>query len=180
MHYRAAENPDGHSRRRSRLLPAICAAVLVISAMTAPLSAHAAVSSLTQALHIQAAYDVSPSVDLACGGLRAKGVGTADGTPIGPSTWADNECASLVARLGKVVINGNLVIAGTHGTLNIAYTATAPLPITLTIHPSGTFTITSGTGDFAGATGYGTVTAKGSLIPPGPATAQLSGSITLP
>ena len=157
------------------------AAVLAACAFAGGIGSAGAIEAptSTQALAIQAAYDVKPALNLACGGLRAMGAGTATGTPVGPSTWADTECASLIAQLGKVVINGNLVIAGARGTLFMSYSAVAPLPVTLTIHPVGTFTVTGGTGDFVGATGHGTVRAVGSLLPPGAATAQLVGTVTV-
>jgi hypothetical protein len=169
---------EGRRHVRASIRVACVALACALAASGASASAVEPQTS-SQTLLIRAAYNVAPALNLGCGGLRARGTGTAIGSPVGPSTWSDNECASLIAQLGKVVINGAVVITGAHGTLNISYSAKAPLPITLTIHPAGTFTITGGTGEFAGATGHGTVVASGSLLPPGPAVAQLDGVIYL-
>lgn len=161
-----------------KLTLALAAAALVAATSAASAADHGAGARLS----VSAAYDATPVPDASCGGFRVTGIGTASGTQLGEhGTWHDEECASLTALPGSVVIHGNLVLGASDGDeIFISYDVTSPDPdASGAIHPSGTFTVTGGTGHFEGASGEGTLDASGSVVNPA-TTAKLEGAIRLP
>lgn len=97
--------------------------------------------------------------------------GTGVALHLGKVTWTATEVANFCvepANPGFATASGQLVVTAANGdqlTASGLSTVRADFAgSTLTI--TGTFTITGGTGRFAGATGGGTITGSGSLLAP--------------
>jgi hypothetical protein len=99
--------------------------------------------------------------------------GPATGTHLGgKASWVDDECVEFTGHLV-----GHGVFTATNGDqIFVDYQATTPPPDP-EIHARGTFTITGGTGHFAGATGGGALAVDG--IPGGAELVQFDGTISL-
>ncbi|MEU2065082.1 hypothetical protein [Streptomyces sp. NPDC013455] len=115
-----------------------------------------------------------------CGGFDVTAQGTAAGAPLGgKGTWQDEETACTRTLPGKYDINGTAVVVDTDGDrLTLAYHLTAPLSEDPVVHPSGTFQVTGGTGDYANATGSGTMNAVVNLKDTSHVSARLHGSLS--
>jgi hypothetical protein len=106
--------------------------------------------------------------------------GTALGTHIGTGGWADSETLNPCSEFFPLVhVVGNGVFTAANGdTLLIHYDMLTPFPdATGQIHPRGTFTITGGTGRFAGASGGGAIAVDGTAG--GAETAVFDGTIVV-
>ena len=117
-------------------------------------------------LHIHIEYKATLLPDVACHGLHATSAGTASGTPAISGRWADAECIDLLAAPGSITVrDGTFAVTTSSGALFGTYHATAGLPdLHLMAHPVGQFTIVGGSGDFAGSTGSGTISAAVNMI----------------
>jgi hypothetical protein len=104
--------------------------------------------------------------------------GTALGTHVGTATWSDAE--TLDPCSGPLVhVVGNGVLTAANGDqLLIHYDMMTPPPdANRQVHPRGTFTITDGTGRFAGASGEGHIAVDGTAG--GAETGVFDGTIVL-
>lgn len=130
------------------------------------------------AFKVHAAYDAVATPDAVCGGLRVVAAGSASGTELGNGQWHDRECAAFTAD--GIEIAGALTLTAANGDeLFVSYAAVSPFPdASGAIHPTGTFTITGGTGRFASAAGGGTLAADANVADPA-TTAVLDGTIDL-
>ena len=137
-----------------------------------------AIGATSAPISIDVVYQARPTPDAPCGGFRVTGAGIASGPPVGTAAWSDHECASLLARPGKVTITGEFVMATAGGDqLSGSYVAVADPPeADGTIRPRGTFTVTGGTGRFSGSTGGGEISAVANVLRP-EAVAHLEGSL---
>lgn len=170
------------SARHVRL--ARTAAVAVGATIVVACTANTAYADGTSAqnLDITAHYaaTITPTADTAaCGGFAVSASGTAAGRPIGPyGTWQDQETVCTLTTPGEYDITGTAVIGGNDGDrVFVGYHVTAPLagPGVTTIYPAGTFWVNGGTGDYAGATGGGTISAVVNLLDTAHTTATLEG-----
>lgn len=105
--------------------------------------------------------------------------GTALGTHVGTALWSDSETLDPCSQAPNVHVVGDGVLTAASGDeLVIHYDMTTPFPdANLQIHPRGTFTITGGTGRFAGASGGGLIAVDGTAG--GAETGVFDGTIVL-
>lgn len=139
-------------------------------------------AALAGPLDLQLDYKAGAAPDLNCKGLKANGNGTVTGNvfPAG-AAWHDDECLDILTQLGTFGISGTGTATAANGDgLSFTYRATSPLPdLSLSLRPTGTFTVTGGTGAFAGATGGGTLTATVTLLTQR-VTGRVAGTLDLP
>ncbi|CAM5265163.1 hypothetical protein STANM309S_00016 [Streptomyces tanashiensis] len=92
-----------------------------------------------------------------CNGYKVVGSGTVTGNRItGGGTWTQKEDACTATVPGKLDINGTVTIKEADGDqLFFTYHLSAPLTADTMVYPTGTFTITGGTGSFDEAVGGG-------------------------
>ena len=134
-------------------------------------------------LHFRAAFVATTAgFDPSCGLLVVVTGGAAQGTHIGTGTWSDHECVDPFSLFPQVhVVGVGTATAANGDQLVVDYDATAdpPDPITMVIHPRGTFTVDpdASTGRFAGATGGGSLAVDG--FAGGSETAVFDGTIVL-
>ncbi|KUM92559.1 hypothetical protein AQI88_30735 [Streptomyces cellostaticus] len=145
-------------------------------------SAHAA-DHHGRHVHINANFAATVVVDpdsLTCGGFDVTAQGTATGSPIGAKgTWQDQETACTLPLPGHYDINGTAIIGARDGDqISLGYHLTAPLTDGTTVYPSGTFWIKGGTGEYAHASGGGTMNAVVNLLDTAHVSATLDGSIS--
>lgn len=164
--------------RSARVTGASIAALLMAGS-----TASAAYADDRQDVDITANYAAAIIPDpstLTCGGFDVSANGTASGSPIGTNgTWQDYETVCALTLPGQYDINGTAVIGASDGDqISIGYHVTAPVSEGSTIYPSGTFWINGGTGEYAHATGGGTVSAVVNLLDTSHVSATLIGSIT--
>ena len=172
-----------HSRARSALRSTLAA--LTVTAATALLAcsdpvpplgpthadARSAAQSPARPFRLTAEGNANPDFSQGpCNVLNTES-GTGVALHLGRVTWTATEVANFCvdpANPGLGLATGQLVVTAANGdrlTANGQSTVQADFAGgTLTI--TGTFTITGGTGRFAGATGGGTITGGGSLLPP--------------
>ena len=115
----------------------------------------------TTSLEMYARYQATMTPDPSCTMLLVDSKGHVSGTPA-DGTWTDHECVNEVAHPGVLTIDGNATIdEGNENKMFIRYHATASIVPSLParLRPSGTFTVTGGTGRYARAIGGGSVTA---------------------
>ncbi|CAL9630166.1 hypothetical protein SUDANB176_06061 [Streptomyces sp. enrichment culture] len=113
-----------------------------------------------------------------CGGYEVIGTGTATGKPIDSGTWTQDEEACTVTVPGKYDIKGTATITESDGDeLNVSYHLTAPLTEEHRVYPTGTFTITGGTGEYQFATGGGKMNAWVNLLDHDNVSCRLMGDI---
>jgi hypothetical protein len=155
----------------ARLLP-----IAVLLALALPSAAAA------DPLELNLDYKAGAVPDLKCKGLKANGNGAVSGNvfPAG-AAWHDDECLDILTRVGTFGITGTGSATATNGDgLRFTYRATSPLPdLSLSLRPTGTFTVTGGTGALAGATGGGTLTATVALLTQR-VTGRVAGTLELP
>jgi hypothetical protein len=112
--------------------------------------------------HVEASFSATATlVDMCTIDVTASG--TALGTHVGIALWSDSETLHACEVPGKVHVVGDGVLTAASGDeLLIHYDMLTPFPdATFQIHPRGTFTITNGTGRFAGASGGGAIAVDG-------------------
>ncbi len=151
-------------------------AALLALAIAVPATAQA------QPLTLDLNFKGKATPDLKCKGLRASGNGTVTGNVFpGGATWHDDECINALSRLGTFIFTGAGAATAPNGDqLQVTYEATSPLPdLTLSLRPRGTFTITGGTGAFAGASGGGTLAVDVALLTQ-QVTGRAQGTLELP
>ncbi|NGO14841.1 hypothetical protein G5C60_46455 [Streptomyces sp. HC44] len=113
-----------------------------------------------------------------CQGFEVTGTGTATGAPIDSGTWTQDEVACTATIPGKYDIKGTAVMEESDGDkLNISYQLTAPLTDATLVHPTGTFKITGGTGEYEFAIGGGKMNARVNLLDHDNVTCKLTGMI---
>lgn len=154
---------------------AVAAAVAALATLALAVAAPAGAG--TAAFKISASYDATPTFTDT--GAYVVASGSATGTEIGAGQWNDTEFAAFTPS--GFDITGNLTLTAANGDeLFITYHATTPYPDPATgaFDPTGTFTITGGTGRFANATGGGTLSAHANAATPA-TTATLDGTIDL-
>lgn len=105
--------------------------------------------------------------------------GTGDARHMGAITWASSETVNLCSNPAGGDVVGQLTVTAANGdVLTFSYQTLAHLDFTTNeVSASGNWTISSGTGRFAGAAGHGVITADGSLLPPFEVIARMSGVI---
>jgi hypothetical protein len=159
----------------------VAAAALLVAGTSAGVT-HAA-DQHSHDINITANFAATIIVDptaLTCGGFDVASQGTAAGSPIGSGgTWRNQESACLLTQLGDYTINGTAVIQATDGgSIDISYHVAASLLDGVVVHPTGTFQVTGGTGEYANATGGGTMAVVVPLLDTAHVSATLAGSIS--
>ena len=98
--------------------------------------------------------------DPTCGGFHIVAEGSGRATGLGRTEALFDECADFVEEPGRVHVYGNVVLTSANGDeLHLAVDKAGNLPdATGDVHVAGPYTVTGGTGRFAGATGHGTTT----------------------
>jgi hypothetical protein len=112
--------------------------------------------------HVDASFTATAvPVDMCTIDVTASG--TASGTHVGTALWSDSETLDPCSEPPNVHVVGNGVLTAASGdALMIHYDMTTPFPdANGQIHPRGAFTITAGTGRFAGASGGGLIAVDG-------------------
>lgn len=152
------------------------AAIAAAAAVAAALAVATPARADSAAFRIQASYDAYPTFTST--GASVVASGSAIGTDIGTGAWNDTEFAAFTPD--GFDITGSLTLTAANGDqLFVSYHATTPYPDAAgNFNPSGTFTITGGTGRFAGATGGGSLSAHANAGTPA-TTATLEGTIQL-
>ncbi|CAM5615449.1 hypothetical protein GCM10010222_47220 [Streptomyces tanashiensis] len=114
-----------------------------------------------------------------CNGYKVVGSGTVTGNRItGGGTWTQKEDACTATVPGKWDINGTVTIKEADGDqLFFTYHLSAPLTADTMVYPTGTFTITGGTGSFDEAVGGGKMNATVNLLDKDHVSAVLDGSM---
>lgn len=114
-----------------------------------------------------------------CNGYKVVGSGTVTGNRItGGGTWSQKEDACTATVPGKWDINGSVTITEADGDqLFFTYHLSAPLTSDNLVYPTGTFTITGGTGSFDEAVGGGKMNASVNLLDKAHVSANLDGSM---
>jgi len=95
-----------------------------------------------------------------CAGFSLATAGTVKGTHIGQGSWSGTECVGATDT-GQAALTA---ADGAQLFLTFAVITSAPPDANGLIYPRGTFTITGGTGRFAGSSGGGTLTAIASVV----------------
>ncbi len=98
--------------------------------------------------------------DPVCRGLHILAKGSGEATGLGRTEAFFDECANFVQEPGRVHVYGSAVLTSASGDeLHLAVDKVGNLPDPAgNVHVAGPYTVTGGTGRFAGATGYGTTT----------------------
>jgi hypothetical protein len=109
--------------------------------------------------------------------------GTGHALHLGKVTWSSTEVVNFCVDPEDptlAAVSGQMVIIAANGDhLTLSYSTTVRADFSAgTLTASGTFTITGGTGRFADATGGGTLTATGSLVPPFEIAGTLAGEVS--
>ncbi|MDV9191099.1 hypothetical protein R6L23_23315 [Streptomyces sp. SR27] len=101
-----------------------------------------------------------------CNGYKVVGSGTSTGKPLtNGGTWTQNEEACTATVPGKWDIKGTATITEPDGDkLNLSYHLSAPLTADTLVYPTGTFTITGGSGNYAFVRGSGKMNARVNLL----------------
>ncbi|MHB8512302.1 MAG: hypothetical protein ACYDCC_08970 [Actinomycetota bacterium] len=124
-------------------------------------------------LEFNATYVASPTPDVGCRGFHITSTGTTSGAAVNDSssiwldgTWKDSECADVIANPGRFTVrDGMFTITAATGTLEGTYKGDGTPPdVNFNVHVQGTFEISSGAGQFAGAAGRGIFDATPNLI----------------
>ena len=124
--------------------------------------------------HVVLSLTTGGGFDPACAGFTIVTHGTALGTHAGAGTWAATECVDFLSHPGQLLAHGHAVLTAADGSqLVIDYDNVSGMPdANGDVFPVGTYTVSSGTGRFAGSTGSGSLVAVGH-------TATFTGSGTL-
>ncbi|MFD9244588.1 hypothetical protein ACFV0D_22185 [Streptomyces sp. NPDC059556] len=113
-----------------------------------------------------------------CNGYNVTGTGTASGKPTTGGTWTQDEVVCTATIPGKYDIKGTATITEADGDkLTLTYQLTAPLTADTLVYPTGTFSITGGTGNYAFATGSGKMNARVNLLDHDHVTSKIMGEI---
>ena len=163
---------------RSFSLPLVCALAVAGCYQDRPLGVSSiepdgalAAAAPARPFRLTAEGHANPDFSLGPCNVVNTELGTGVAQHLGRVTWQATEVADFCvdpANPGLAAVSGQLVVTAANGDqLTASGQSTVHADFakdTLTI--TGTFTITGGTGRFAGATGGGTVTGGGSLLPP--------------
>ncbi|WP_128984206.1 hypothetical protein [Streptomyces roseicoloratus] len=114
-----------------------------------------------------------------CDGFQVTGSGSSLGKPLGNGgTWSQTETACKATIPGKWDIKGTGTITEPNGEkLTISYSLTAPVTTDTMVYPTGTFTITGSTGNWAFARGGGKMSARVNMLDHSRVTSMLVGDI---
>ena len=134
-----------------------------------PLTSWAATEN---SMRIKATYVVSPMPEPACNGVRVTGSGPAVIRVYGwqpesfKGTYSERDCGDVVAKPGAITLReGRMQVVTKHGVIRAAYEGQSGLPDSgLDLHFKGTFTVTGGTGRFAGTRGEGIFIADSNML----------------
>ncbi|MFD0372045.1 hypothetical protein [Streptomyces sp. NPDC059071] len=114
-----------------------------------------------------------------CNGYKVTGSGTSLGKPLSNGgTWTQVETACKATIPGKWDIKGTGTITEPNGDkLTISYSLTAPVTSDTMVYPTGTFTITGSTGNYAFARGSGQMSARVNMLDHDHVSSRLVGDI---
>lgn len=99
----------------------------------------------------------SGTLDPTCNGFRYATAGSFDGTPLGPARWTGSECVDALSAPGGFAISGGFSL--NDGDFTGTYQGHAGLPDAAgRVRGWGTFSMTGGTGKYAGVTVSGIFT----------------------
>ncbi|MEX2457946.1 MAG: hypothetical protein WD770_03055 [Actinomycetota bacterium] len=133
---------------RSLLLLLTAASVLVPQPAGAKQATH---------FHMTGTLQGSGTLDPTCNGFRYATAGPFDGTPLGPVHWTGSECVDALSSLGGFTIWGGFSL--NEGAFTGTYRGHAGLPDAAgRIRGWGKFSMTGGTGKYAGVTASGIFT----------------------
>jgi hypothetical protein len=138
--------------------------LVAVAAIAAP-AATAADHGTGARFHAETSLQTSLGFDPTCPGLAVAATGTVMGTELGAGGWSSQECLDFLSRPGTILVHGAAVLTAADASrLFLVYDVSTPFDPSGAIHATGTYTITGGTGRFAGATGSGTTIANASAV----------------
>ena len=144
-------------------------ACVFVFLLAMPLTSQAATEN---SIRITATYVVSPVPDLACNGVRVTGSGPAVIRVYGwqpgsfKGKYSESDCGDVLATPGAITLrDGTMQVATNRGTIRARYEGqSGPPDSRLDLHIKGTFTVTGGTGRFAGTRGDGIFIADSNVL----------------
>ena len=131
-------------------------------------------------IRMSGSITASDSPDLGCSGFRGTNSGVLTGPPFGRATWTDHHCGDALAEPGVITVrDANFTLVSRAGSISGTLDGRGILADGGgQFFASGHFTVTSGTGRYAGATGGGLVQDAGPAVG-GSDRFEISGSLTL-
>lgn len=144
----------------------ICLLALLLAM---PLTSQAATEN---SMRITATYVVSPMPEPACNGVRVTGSGPAMIRVYGwqpgsfKGKYSERDCGDVLATPGAITLReGTMQVATNRGIIRATYEGqSGPPDSRLDLHFKGTFTVTGGTGRFAGTRGGGIFIADSNML----------------
>jgi hypothetical protein len=169
---------DSGVRKGPSVLRVLALFVMSVATLWASAGPVFASSGIPFRAHFVATEVITP--DAACGGLHIVATASGWATHLGARTMASfDECANFVEEPGRVHVYGTVVLTSHRGDelhLTVDKVGNAP-DAAGNVHVAGPFTVTGGTGRFAGATGGGTTTTD-TNVASNVATADLTGTLS--